>query len=132
MEKLRIDKWLWATRFFKTRTAATKACEAGRVKKDDDKLKASSKIAVGDTIVCRINHIQRTLVIKKLIEKRVGAPLAQECYDDLTPPEDLIVPKLKSAFLLPNAHREKGQGRPTKKDRREIDRFGDLNENLAE
>jgi ribosome-associated heat shock protein Hsp15 len=132
MDKLRVDKWLWAIRFYKTRTAATKACEAGRVKKEDDKLKASSKIAVGETLVCRINQIQRTIVVKKLIEKRVGALLAQECYDDLTPPEDLLIPKLKSGFILPNAHRDKGLGRPTKKDRRDIDKFGDINETLEE
>jgi ribosome-associated heat shock protein Hsp15 len=132
MDKLRVDKWLWAIRFYKTRTAATKACEAGRVKKDADKLKASSKISVGETLICRINQIQRTIVVKKLIEKRVGAPIAQECYDDLTPPEDLLIPKLKSSFLLPNAHREKGLGRPTKKDRRDIDKFDDLNEELED
>jgi ribosome-associated heat shock protein Hsp15 len=132
IEKIRVDKWLWAVRFFKTRTAATKACEAGRVKKGDEKLKASSKITIGETLVCRVNHIQRTLVVKSLIEKRVGAPLALECYEDLTPPEDLIVPKLKSAFLLPNAHREKGTGRPTKKDRRDIDSYGDSNDNLED
>ena len=132
MDKLRVDKWLWAIRFFKTRTAATKACEAGRVKKGDDKLKASSKISVGDTLLARVNHINRTIVVKKLIEKRVGAPIAQECYDDLTPPEDLLIPKMKSAFLLPNAHREKGLGRPTKKDRRNIDKHQDFNPDYEE
>lgn len=132
MEKLRVDKWLWAIRFFKTRTAATKACEAGRVKKGEDKLKASSKIAVGDTLVARINQINRTVVVKKLIEKRVGAPIAQACYDDLTPPEELLIPKFKSAFLLPNAHREKGLGRPTKKDRREIEKHQDFDPDMDE
>ena len=132
MDKLRVDKWLWAIRFYKTRTAATKACEAGRVKKDADKLKASSKISVGETLICRINQIQRTIVVKKLIEKRAGAPIAQECYEDLTPPEDLLIPKLKASFLLPNAHREKGMGRPTKKDRRDIDKFDDLDEELED
>ncbi len=132
MDKLRVDKWLWAIRFFKTRTAATKACEAGRVKKGDDKLKASSKISVGDTLLARVNHINRTIVVKKLIEKRVGAPIAQECYDDLTPPEDLLIPKMKSAFLLPTAQREKGLGRPTKKDRRNIDKHQDFNPDYEE
>lgn len=132
MDKLRVDKWLWAIRFFKTRTAATKACEAGRVKKGDDKLKASSKITVGDTLITRINHINRTIVVKKLIEKRVGAPIAQECYEDLTPPEELLIPTFKSAFLLPNAHREKGLGRPTKKDRREIEKHQDFDPDMDE
>lgn len=132
MEKLRIDKWLWAVRLFKTRTASTKACEAGRVKRGEDKLKASSKVVVGDELVVRINHINRVIQVEKLIEKRVGAPIAQTCYKDLTPPEDLIVPKIKSAFLLPNAYREKGAGRPTKKERRDIDKFSDFQEDFFE
>lgn len=132
MEKIRVDKWLWAIRIYKTRTASTKACESGHVKKDKDKLKASSKINVGDELIVRVNHIYRTLVVKKLIVKRVGAPIAQECYEDLTPPEDLISPKFKSAFLLPNAYREKGTGRPTKKDRRDIIDYTDLIDDIDE
>lgn len=130
MEKIRVDKWLWAIRLYKTRTLATDACEAGKVKRNDDKLKASSKIAEGDKLVVRIQHFHRTLVVKKLIEKRVGAPIAQTCYEDLTPPEELLAPKFQSAFLLPNAHRERGTGRPTKKDRRDIDRFSDNDEDI--
>ena len=126
MDKLRIDKWLWAVRLFKTRTASTKACEAGRVKRGEDKLKASSKVVVGDQLVVRINHINRVIQIENLIEKRVGGAIAQTCFKDLTPPEDLIVPKVKSAFLLPNAFREKGAGRPTKKERRDIEKFSDF------
>lgn len=132
MDKLRIDKWLWAVRLFKTRTASTNACEAGRVKRGEDKLKASSKVLVGDQLVVRINHINRVIQIENLIEKRVGAAIAQTCYKDLTPPEDLIVPKVKSAFLLPNAFREKGAGRPTKKERRDIEKFSDFRDFLDE
>ncbi|MCB0509904.1 MAG: RNA-binding S4 domain-containing protein [Bacteroidetes bacterium] len=128
MEKIRVDKWLWAIRLYKTRTASTTACEAGKVKKEEDKLKAASKISVGDKLLVRHNHINRILLVKKLIEKRVGAAIAQECYEDLTPPEELEIPKFKSAFLLPNAHREKGTGRPTKRDRRDIDKFTDLDD----
>lgn len=126
MEKIRVDKYLWAIRLFKTRTASTKACEAGQVKQGSDKLKASSKIQAGDKLTVRINHINREIEIIKLIEKRVGAAIAQECYTDHTPPEALVVNKIKSAFLLPNAYREKGAGRPTKKDRRDIDNFKDF------
>lgn len=132
MEKLRIDKWLWAIRLFKTRTAASKACDAGRAKRGDDKLKASSKITIGDVLKVRINSITRTLKVRALISKRVGAPIAQTCYDDLTPPEDLLVPKMKSAFMLPNAHREKGSGRPTKKERRDIDKYADFQDDFPE
>lgn len=132
MDKIRVDKWLWAIRLYKTRTAATKGCEAGRVKRDDEKLKASSKIKIGEVLRVRINHIYRTVKVQKIITKRVGASIAQTCYEDLTPPEDLIVPKMKSAFLLPNAHREKGSGRPTKKERRDIDKLSNLQEYFEE
>jgi ribosome-associated heat shock protein Hsp15 len=128
MEKLRVDKWLWAIRTYKTRTAATKACEAGRIKRGDDKLKASSKININDVLKIRINQLTRTIKVLSFIEKRTSAPIAQTCYEDLTPPEDLIIPKLKSTFLLPNAHREKGLGRPTKKERRDIDKHVDFDE----
>ncbi|MFT6686384.1 MAG: ribosome-associated heat shock protein Hsp15 [Bacteroidia bacterium] len=132
MEKLRVDKWLWAIRTYKTRTAATKACEAGRVKRGDDKLKASSKININDVLKIRINQLTRTIKVLSFIEKRTSAPIAQTCYEDLTPPEDLIIPKLKSAFLLPNAHREKGLGRPTKKERRDIDKHADFDERFED
>lgn len=125
MEKIRVDKWLWSIRLYKTRTASTTACESGKVKKGEDKLKAASKISVGDELIVRHNHINRILVVKKLIEKRVGAAIAQECYEDLTPKEELEIPKFKSAFLLPNAYRERGAGRPTKRDRRDIEKFTD-------
>lgn len=128
MEKLRIDKYLWAIRLFKTRTASSKACEAGHVKQNDVKLKASSKIQVGDKLTVRVNHINREIEIIKLIDKRVGAVTAQECFIDHTPPEALVVHKMKSVFLLPNAYREKGTGRPTKKDRRDIDNFKDVHD----
>ena len=126
MEKLRVDKYLWAIRLFKTRTASSKACEAGHVKQGNDKLKASSKIQEGDKLTVRVNHINREIEVVKLISKRVGAAIAKECYIDHTPPEALVVHKMKSAFLLPNAYRDKGTGRPTKKDRRDIDKFKDI------
>lgn len=126
MEKIRVDKWLWAIRLFKTRTSSSKACEAGKVQKDGEKLKASSKIQIGDELEVRVNHIRREIKVLKLIEKRVGAAIASECYEDNTPEEALQVKKIKSAFLLPNAYREKGTGRPTKRDRRNIDKFKDL------
>ncbi|MGB1247385.1 MAG: RNA-binding S4 domain-containing protein [Chitinophagales bacterium] len=122
IQKLRIDKWLWAVRIFKTRTAASKACDAGKVKVKDDKVKASYKIAVGDMINVRVNYVNRIVKVEKIIEKRVGAAIAVECYEDLTP-DELKPERLKSAFLQPTAYRERGQGRPTKKERRTIDKF---------
>ncbi|MGB1316159.1 MAG: RNA-binding S4 domain-containing protein [Chitinophagales bacterium] len=125
--KVRIDKWLWSIRIFKSRTLATKNCEQGKVKIDDENVKASYKIEVGNTIVVRVNHQKKTLKVLKLIEKRVGAEIAATCYEDISPEEDKIdLSKHKSAFLMPNAYRQKGEGRPTKRDRRDIDKFKDL------
>ena len=120
IQKTRIDKWLWAIRIYKTRTLASDACAAGKIKIDGDSVKASYMLKVGQTV--HINKQGDKLVLKsiKLIEKRVGAALAVECYEDLTPPEEKE--KLKFPAIFYEA-RDKGIGRPTKKDRREIDKF---------
>jgi len=124
LTKVRIDKWLWSIRIFKTRTLSTKSCDQGKVKIDDNNVKASYKIKVGDVVVVKTNPLKKTLKVLKLIEKRVGAEIAQTCYEDISPEEDKIIHNnIKSAFFLPNAYRQKGEGRPTKKDRRKIDKF---------
>ncbi|MBK9330505.1 MAG: RNA-binding S4 domain-containing protein [Sphingobacteriales bacterium] len=123
VEKVRIDKWLWAVRIYKTRTLATDACNAGKIKIDGVAVKPAFLIKVGQTI-----HISRQgekWVYKalKLIEKRVGAVIAAACLEDLTPPEE------RNKLLFPSVFyevRDKGVGRPTKKDRRDIDRFKDI------
>lgn len=127
LQKIRIDKWLWAIRIFKTRTLSTKNCEQGKVKIDDSNVKASYKVQVGETVIVRVNSLKKTLKVLKLIEKRVGADVAVTCYEDISPEEDKIDLSIsKSAFLLPNAYRQKGDGRPTKRDRRDIDKFKEL------
>ena len=120
IQKTRIDKWLWAIRIYKTRTLASDACAAGKIKIDGDSVKASYLLKVGQTV--HINKQGDKLVLKsiKLIEKRVGAALAVECYEDLTPPEEKEKLKFPAIFY---EVRDKGVGRPTKKDRREIDKF---------
>ena len=120
IQKTRIDKWLWAIRIYKTRTLASDACAAGKIKIDGDSVKASYMLKVGQTV--HINKQGDKLVLKsiKLIEKRVGAALAIECYEDLTPPEEKEKLKFPAIFY---EVRDKGVGRPTKKDRREIDKF---------
>ena len=125
IQKTRIDKWLWAIRIYKTRTLASDACAAGKIKIDGDSVKASYMLKVGQTI--QINKQGDKLVLKsiKLIEKRVGAALAVECYEDLTPPEEKEKLKFPAIFY---EVRDKGVGRPTKKDRREIDKFKDDDE----
>ena len=125
IQKTRIDKWLWAIRIYKTRTLASDACAAGKIKIDGDSVKASYLLKVGQTV--HINKQGDKLVLNsiKLIEKRVGAALAIECYEDLTPPEEKEKLKFPAIFY---EVRDKGVGRPTKKDRREIDKFKDDDE----
>ncbi|MFN8283185.1 MAG: RNA-binding S4 domain-containing protein [Chitinophagales bacterium] len=122
IQKIRIDKWLWAIRIFKTRTLASDTCAAGKVKIDGESVKASYMIKAGQIV--HINKQGEKLILKvlKLIEKRVGAPLAAECYEDLTPPEEKDKLRFPAVFF---EVRDKGTGRPTKKDRREIDKFKD-------
>ena len=123
MKKIRIDKWLWSVRIFKSRTLASNACKGGRVKVDHETVKASSNLEVGQTVQVKKNGFDLEFRVIKLIEKRVGAPLAVECYEDLTPPEELN--KFKDWFVGKGQAemREKGAGRPTKKERREIDDY---------
>lgn len=124
LKKTRIDKWLWATRWFKTRTMATDACNSGKVKVNDQTVKPSYQIEVGQQIVLRKNHIRYTIQVESIIEKRVGAPIAQACYIDLTPPEEKQQNQTTSWFNKFET-RDKGIGRPTKKDRRDIQKFKD-------
>ena len=123
MSKTRIDKWLWSVRIFKSRTIATEHCKSGRVSVNDHKAKPSSMISVGDVVYVHKNGYQFTFKVLKIIEKRVSAPLAQEAYLDLTPEEELN--KYESWFTVrqDRKYRERGAGRPTKKERREIDSF---------
>lgn len=120
MKKVRIDKWLWSVRIFKSRTLATNACKSGRVKVEQAPIKASGSVEVGHTVQVRKNGFDLEFRVLKLIEKRVGATLAVECYEDLTPPEELN--KFRNWFVGKGQSevRAKGTGRPTKKDRREL------------
>ena len=122
---MRVDRWLWAVRIFKSRTKATNACKKGNVKSGDNKLKASSLISEGDTLSIHKDGFNLQFHIKKLIPKRVSAVLAAPCYDNLTPEAELN--KFKDWFIgkAPAEHREKGAGRPTKRERREIDQYKD-------
>ncbi|MEW6873335.1 S4 domain-containing protein [Trueperella pyogenes] len=115
MEQVRIDQWLWAVRQTKTRSAATAACRAGHVRINDEPAKAAAKVKTGDVVRYRVQGWDRILKVEKLIAKRVGAPVAREAYTDLTPER----PKV----YLPVMQRERGAGRPTKRERRELDRL---------
>ncbi|MFO7997786.1 MAG: RNA-binding S4 domain-containing protein [Bacteroidales bacterium] len=114
----RIDKWLWAVRVFKTRSLATQACRSGKVKVDDLEVKPSREVRKGMVIELRWGPIIRHLKVLDLLEKRVGAKLVAHYMQDLTPEEEYH--KLE---LLKTRHtyRPKGSGRPTKKERRDLD-----------
>ncbi|WP_029145198.1 RNA-binding S4 domain-containing protein [Microbacterium luticocti] len=113
-EAVRVDAWLWAVRVFKTRSAATSACRAGHVRVNGEKAKAAQPVRPGDELRVRIAGFDRILVVRQPIAKRVGAAIAATAMEDRTPPRD-PVPTV--------AQRDRGAGRPTKRERREIDRF---------
>lgn len=116
-ETMRLDVWLWAVRQLKSRSAATSACRAGHVKLNGDSAKASAKVRVGDEVRLRVHGFDRVLRVKHLLVKRMGAPVAQRCYDDETPQ------RITQWQFIPVAKRAPGTGRPTKKERRQLDAF---------
>jgi len=119
---VRIDKWLWAVRVFKTRSMASTACRAGKVKIDDQEIKPSRDAHIGDVVRIRINpHFTRTVKVKELLSNRVGAKLIPNYTEDLTPQSEYD--KLKKYNELNWERRDRGIGRPTKKERRDLDKL---------
>lgn len=116
MTAVRVDVWLWSVRLCKTRSAATSASRAGHVRVNGTSAKASTQVRVGDEVRLRQLGFDRIVKVTQLIQKRVGAPVAANCYIDKTPerPKELI-PQIPL--------RDRGAGRPTKKDRREMERL---------
>ena len=113
----RVDSWLWAVRVLKTRSAATAASKAGHVTVNDERAKPAQTVRVGDVVRVRLDGEERILQVSRLIAKRVGAPVAAECYLDLTPPKP---PKEERVLTVV---RDRGAGRPTKRDRREVEKL---------
>ncbi|AMR31752.1 RNA-binding protein [Mucilaginibacter sp. PAMC 26640] len=124
-EKLRIDKYLWAIRMFKTRTLASDACKAGRVKLNGTNIKPAHEVRVGETYQISKGPDRKIIMVGGLLENRVDAKTAVNFYQDLTPVEQTVA--FKSMFHAPLLKRDRGTGRPTKRDRRETD---DLKDNL--
>ncbi|HLO53882.1 MAG TPA: RNA-binding S4 domain-containing protein [Saprospiraceae bacterium] len=124
--KVRIDKWLWSVRLFKSRSMATDACKAGKVKIKDSNVKPSYLVTSGEEIEVKKNGFNLTFKVLQIIEKRVSATLAAPCFEDLTPLEEIN--KYKEWFVgkAGSEFRQRGVGRPTKKERREIDDFKDM------
>ena len=120
LESVRADKWLWAVRLCKTRGAAAELCAAGKVKRGGHPLKAATMVRPGDTVEIPFPEGPgvRTIAVQAVISLRAGAPEAQACYADLTAPEVFAALHLWLA-----AKREAAKGRPTKKNRREIDKI---------
>ena len=121
MEEIRIDKWLWAVRLYKTRSQASEACKSGRVKVDGVQVKPSRTIKAGTKIVVSIPPIQRTVEVKNILKNRVGAKLVENYLTDLTPPEEYE--KLVFIKEMKTEWRDRGTGRPTKRDRRDIEKL---------
>ncbi|MVU79959.1 RNA-binding S4 domain-containing protein [Nocardia sp. ET3-3] len=113
----RVDSWTWAVRIFKTRSAAAAACRAGHVKVNGVPVKPAHGLKPGDEIRVRVNGSERIVIVEQLITKRVGAAVAVQCMIDKSPPP----PDPQLAALMP--HRDRGAGRPTKRERRETDRL---------
>jgi len=114
---VRVDRWLWSVRAFKTRSVATEACRGGHVAVNRSVTKPATPVRVGDIVTIRIDGRDRILEVGRIISNRVGAPIAAECYIDHSPPPP---PKEESAYGLV---RDPSTGRPTKRDRRLIDRL---------
>lgn len=123
MDKVRVDKWLWSVRIFKSRTQATDACKQKKVSIGENNLKPSALISVDDQLLVKKNGFNFEFIVKKLIAKRVGAPIAVECYDNITPEAELRKYEHWYVGKARPEWRDKGAGRPTKKDRRTLEDF---------
>ena len=121
MAEARIDKWMWAVRIFKTRTIAAEACKKGRITINGALAKAARMVKPGDVVQVRKPPITYSFKVLQAIEKRVGAKLVNDMMENITPPEqyELLEMNRISGFI----NRAKGTGRPTKKDRRDLEEF---------
>lgn len=118
-EPIRIDKYLWAVRLYKTRSIATEACRSGRVKMNGVALKPSHEIKVGEVYELSIEQMHRVVEVKNLLGNRVSAKLVPDFMLDRTPQEEYERIQMIRQYSF--EHRDRGVGRPTKRDRREID-----------
>lgn len=117
-DEARADKWLWAVRIYKTRALATEACRAGHVRLRGRAVKPAQPLRPGDLVEVKIDGWERRLEVLRAIDKRVGAPVAGECLVDHSPPAPPREALAQPLFARPDA-----PGRPTKRDRRALDRF---------
>ncbi|MET8137395.1 MULTISPECIES: RNA-binding S4 domain-containing protein [unclassified Streptomyces] len=116
-ESARVDVWIWSVRLVKTRSMGATACKGGHVRVNGERVKPAYSVHVGDEVRLRQEGRERIVIVKRVIRKRVGAPVAVECYVDNSPP-----PPPREA-VAPAGIRDRGTGRPTKRDRRETERL---------
>lgn len=121
-KKVRLDKWLWAARFFKTRGLATEAIKGGKIELNGSRAKPSREIKIDDTLRIRQGYDEKTVIVRDLSDRRGPAPVARLLYEETA---DSIVQreKMTEQRRIANAHRDVGQGRPTKRERRLIHGF---------
>ena len=117
---VRVDSWIWSVRLTKTRSMAASACRGGHVRVNGERVKPAHPVRVGDQVRLRQAGRERVVVVSRVVRKRVGAPVAVECYVDNSPP-----PPPREA-VAPAGVRDRGTGRPTKRDRREMERLRGL------
>lgn len=122
-EQARIDKWLWAVRIYKTRSIAAEACKKGHISIGERSVKPSHTVRVGDVVKVKKTPITYSFRVLKAAENRVGAKLVPELMENITPQEQYEI--LEMSKISGFTDRQKGTGRPTKKERREIDRFSE-------
>lgn len=118
-DSVRIDKWLWAVRLYKTRTIATQACSAGKVRINDKPIKPSRDVRTGEILTAVSGGLTKTVRVIGILENRVAAKLVNQFYEDLTPQSEYE--RAKDPNYTPFIFRPKGSGRPTKKERRSIE-----------
>lgn len=126
LQELRIDKWLWNVRLFKSRTKANTACKSRKVQINGENVKASSNVRVGDTVVFRKGSYTLTVKVLVLLDSRRSYSVAKDCYTDLTPASEYEKYKKWYYEAETSEFRPQGAGRPTKKDRRALDDFKQL------
>ena len=124
LERVRLDKWLWAARFYKHRTAATEAVDGGKVRVNELRVKPAKEVKAGDRIDVSIGETTTTVIVRAVAEKRGSAPEAQALYEE-TPESIAARTATREARRLAAAPGADIHGRPTKRDRRKIDRFRD-------
>ncbi|MFD5076717.1 RNA-binding S4 domain-containing protein [Streptomyces sp. NPDC058371] len=119
-ESVRVDSWIWSVRLVKTRSMGATACRGGHVRVNGERVKPAYAVRVGDEVRLRHAGRERIVIVKRVIRKRVGPPVAAECFVDNSPP-----PPPREA-VAPAGVRDRGAGRPTKRDRREMERLRGL------